>query len=255
MGDKIKVVIIDDNPNALDLLNQMLVREFNNVEVIATFSKIKDVIKNMPDLKPDLVFLDVQLPGMDGLELLETLSPYTFKVVIVSGFEYYAIPAIKLGVIDYIVKPISRDKLKETFKIFKKSLSAQNQAPSEENMPDGMLAINTIDKVVILNTDDIIRIQSKGAYSLFYLENDTIFASKNLMHYEILLSGKSFCRIHRAHIINMRKLVCIEKDGSDGVCVMKDGSRVLMSTNKKRELMKKLMGKSAPDYEESDDSE
>lgn len=238
----LKTIIIDDSKAILETMSLMLNDYFNDdIEIIATYSSPEHGLKGIIDLEPDLVFLDVEMPEMDGI-LLTTLLPQhsKSKVIIISGNEKYALDAIKHAVFDYIVKPISLLELKRTidkFKIYK-----QNSSVNQHDISDNLLIVNRQDKAVFIDLNAVIKIEANGACSEIFYENKKIGSTKSFKHYENILPAQLFVKVHRSCILNLNYIQEVIKQDGVGYLILKDGSKLELSKTKKDELMKRLMG-------------
>ena len=109
MEKKMKAIIIDDEKNGIEMLEYLLEKNCNDVEIVATFLNPKQAVKEIPILKPDVIFLDIDMPGMNGFELLQNLTPFNFQVVFTTAYNEYAIDAFKVNAVDYLLKPIETE--------------------------------------------------------------------------------------------------------------------------------------------------
>jgi len=198
-----------------------------------------EVIK---DLKPDLVFLDVEMPHGTGFDLLTNFPEKEFDVVFITAFNHYAIKAIKFSAVDYILKPININEFIEAVnKVMQKRSSSmfrgnENIKALLENLKTGVpsrLAIPTSDGMEYLNPKDIIRIEADRSYSWFFITgNRKILVSKNLKEFQDLLSDRHFFRPHNSYLINLRYVKkYVRKEG--GYIEMQDGSEIPISRNRK----------------------
>lgn len=218
--DKIKAILIDDELSARSVLTSLLERASSNIEIIATCSNLEDGVKQIKELQPNVVFLDVQMPNYLGYEIVNFFNKIDFEIIFVTAYDQYAIKAFELNAIDYLLKPINREKL--TFALRKLEGKLCKQAELE----DYEILLKTIKekkykKIVIpeigdrriICLADIIAIEADGAYSKIYLKgNKTIITSKNLKYFdERLLQENSFFRSHRTWIINVTFIESLNK--------------------------------------------
>lgn len=190
------------------------------------------------------MFLDVEMPSGDGFSLLERFNEITFQIIFTTAFDEYAIKAIKFHALDYLLKPIDIDELRVAVENVKKALQEDRKVDNrygemlqsrKENT--GKLALPIKDGIVYLSISEIVRVESDGAYSIFYTDcGKKHLSSKNLGEYEEILPAYGFFRVHRSHIINVKKVKkFIRSDGN--FIEMEDGSRVEIARRKKDEFL------------------
>ena len=243
----IKAVIIDDEPKAI----QGLVWELSNfeeeLEVVATFTEPEKAIPYLKSSKIDCLFLDIEMPTMDGFQFLEKLEHKDFAIVITTAYNEYAITALKNEAIDYLLKPIDTDDLADTISKIKKHNSKGISADKFEDillkfnnkLNHKKITINTDGKLVFLEPRDIFYVESDGNYSTLYLsENKKIVVTKKLKEIDELLPSDHFFRIHNSYIINLHKIKEFLK--SDGYVVLENNARIPVSRQRKIEFLEKI---------------
>ncbi len=242
MTRKLRTVIIDDESDAVDFISSIVSEYCQDLEVIGKAGNVIQGINVIEENKPDLVFLDVEMPNGSGFDLLEHFPDKEFDVIFITAFNHYAIKAIKFSAVDYILKPININEFVEAVsRVIKKRALKQNHGNENfrilmENLrtaSPSRLAIPTSDGMEYLNPKDIIRIEADRSYSWFYLTGDRkILVSKHLKEFQELLSDRYFFRSHNSHLINMKFVrKFIRREG--GYIEMTDGSLVPVSRNKK----------------------
>jgi len=243
----IKAVIVDDEPKAIQGLSWELSHFSKDVEVIKTFTIPEDAITYINKHALDCLFLDIQMPTMDGFQFLERLAHRDMAVVITTAYDDYAIKALKNDAIDYLLKPIDTEDLAHTIeKIIKfKSRSNSNSKIEEvlesinERFDNKKITINTDGKILFLDIDDIIFVESDGNYSTIYtVENQKIVITKKLKEVDALLPDHYFFRIHNSFIINLNKIKEFIK--SDGYVVMNTNHRIPVARQRKSDFLEKL---------------
>lgn len=242
----IRAVIIDDEKNNIDNLQGLLQRYCPQVTIIATAHDADTGIAIIQQQIPELVFLDIQMPGKNGFELLQALPSHAFELIFVTAFDQYGIQAVKFSAIDYLLKPVNVDELKlavekavEKNRQKKQNLQLENlmtllQHKQQKN--EHRLALPTAKEIRFVNPGQIIRCESSNAYTSFYLtEGQKIVVSKPIFEYEELLKDYGFIRCHQSHLINKSKVKSwIKEDG--GYLLLDDGSQVPVSRNKKEQV-------------------
>lgn len=241
-------IIVDDEIDAVKFIESIITEYCKGIKVLGYAHSAADGVQLINALKPDLIFLDVEMPHGSGFELLSHFPDKNFDVIFVTAFNHYAIQAIKFSAVDYILKPININEFIEAVK--KVALSRKKNRERNFNFDallenlktriPSRLAIPASDGMEYLNTDDIIRIEADRSYSWFYLNDKRkLLVSRNLKEYQELLSDRNFFRTHNSHLINLnyvRKF--IRQEG--GYIQMKDDSTVPVSRGKKDLFLEKM---------------
>jgi two-component system LytT family response regulator len=240
----IKALIVDDESKALNLLKVTMERNFPGEFLVETAQGGEDGLNKLNNFKPDLLFLDIEMPTMSGFDLLAATPDVDCKVIFTTAYNQYAIRAIRYNALDYLLKPINPSELREAVQRFqeqknKKEIYSKQLKNFFSNNKDKNLAITTYDGVVFLEVDKIIRCEADLNYTKFILEgNKTFLSSKTLKEYEDLLSvHNNFLRVHRSHLINMDYVL---KFKNEGYLVLKDDSSVPVSRRRKEEVISRL---------------
>lgn len=243
----IKAVIIDDEPKAIQGLVWELSNFNDELEVVATFTEPEKAIPYLKSSKIDCLFLDIEMPTMDGFQFLEKLEHKDFAVVITTAYNEYAITALKNEAIDYLLKPIDTDDLADTISKIKKHNSKGFSADKFEDillkfnnkLHHKKITINTDGKLVFLEPKDIFYAESDGNYTTLYLsDNKKIVVTKKLKDIDELLPSDHFFRIHNSYIINLHKIKEFLK--SDGYVVLENNAKIPVSRQRKTEFLEKL---------------
>lgn len=244
----LKVLLIDDEERATDALRLMIektIPEIKEVLVCNDSRKAADIIHTY---QPGLIFLDIQMPHLNGFELLEKMPNKNFKIIFTTAYNEYAIQAIRFSAFDYLLKPIDMEELQASVKRFLesnedfkqqyellKNIMHNIQAPSTENF---RLALPTKEGVHFLQPQDIIRCEAVGNYTRFYVSNNKNYIiSRTLGEYEALLTPHQFIRTHKSHLVNKKFISFIDHDG---FAVLRDSSKVEISRRRKEEVMAAL---------------
>lgn len=205
-----KAIIIDDEEMARVLLHQMLVEYCPQVETVGVCADLPEGVKAIRRHKPDLVFLDIEMPGYSGLELLEFFNEdeVDFSIVFVTAYNNYAIQAFKLSAVDYLLKPIEIDDLIQAIKLFEQNRRSINLDVLKHNLkPNSVkkIALSTLNQIYFVKLDDIMFLKADGAYTKVYLnDGKEILVSKGLKTFEtVLLENEDFDRCHKSYIVNL----------------------------------------------------
>ena len=243
-----KVLLIDDEERATDALRLMIEKAIPEIQQVRACNDPRVAADIIHEYQPVLIFLDIQMPHLNGFELLEKMPNKNFKIIFTTAYNEYAIQAIRFSAFDYLLKPIDIEELQSTIHRFLqgnedykqqfellKNIMHNIQAPSPEEF---RLALPTKDGVHFLMPNEIIRCEAVGNYTKFYTDkNKTYLISKTLGDYDVLLSPHHFIRTHKSHLVNKKFVSFIDHDG---YAVLKDSSKVEVSRRRKDEVMTAL---------------
>ena len=243
----IKAILIDDEAKCLTSLSADLKDYCPQVEVLKQCGSAKEGLKAIQQLKPDLVFLDINMPWMTGLELLEVVGEIDFDVIFTTAHDQYAVQAFRLSAIDYLLKPIDYQELIEAVrKVEHKSrgVSSEQLSHLKENMDPhsnlqriGIPTKAGIDFVLI---QDVLYCEADSNYTYVHLKGDRrLYSARTLKEYEQLMGQNSFCRIHQSFLINLNHLKKYFR-GDGGYVEMINGANLNVSRSKKEELLAKI---------------
>lgn len=202
----LRAVIIDDEASGIKALQLLIEKHAQPVKVVATTTKAKHGISIIEDYKPEIVFLDISMPELDGFALLQELQFSDFHLVFTTAYHEFAIQAIKHNAFDYLLKPIDTQEL---INCVKRILDEKEKTPvKEKNNFTNLIGLSVKDGIIFIRQSDIIRLEASGSYTVFYLDNKVKhMASKSLKEYEAQLNPELFFRCHNSHIVNLRKVV------------------------------------------------
>lgn len=243
----LKAVIVDDEPKAIQSLIWELSNFSEEVEVMASFSNPDEALEYLDKHTPDCLFLDVQMPTIGGFQFLEQLKSIDFAVIITTAYDEYAIKALKHEAIDYLLKPIDSDDLRDCITKIKKHSDRTVNSVKLERMLSNFnsqfdkkkITINTDGKLLFLDVDDIVFIESDGNYSTLFLENKKkIVLTKKLKEVDAMLPEHYFFRIHNSYIINLNKIKAFIKN--EGYVVMDSDQKIPVARQRKSDFLEKL---------------
>ena len=241
----ITAVIVDDDEFCCFQLRDLIVKYSLGVEVIGVFNSGEDGVANIAALQPDLVFLDVEMPGMNGFEMIRKFPAVNFEIIFTTSHVQYAIRAIRFSALDYLVKPLDPDALQDAISRLRDKIDAKQNGgpknleimgiPAEKKFNN--LAVPTMEGLLFIGLQDIIRCESDDKYTrIFLADKKIIVASRTLGDFETLLHPHGFFRIHKSHLINLIHLKKYLR-GEGGQVIMADGATLDVSRRKKEELM------------------
>ena len=242
----LRAVVIDDIEKIRKENIAIIKANCPTVSIIGQAESVDSGIKLIKQLTPDLVFLDVEMADGTGFDLLQKLSPISFKVIFITGYEDFAIRAFRFSAIDYLLKPLDSKELIDAVKKAEDSMSKEVFEMKLHNLfanlerPKNLqkLVLKTADKIYSVNIQDIINCESDKNYTTFYFINaPKLVVSTNLKEYETLLSPHSFFRTHKSHLINMAYFDHFIKSEGGNTIVMKNKSNIPLSVRKKEEFL------------------
>jgi two-component system LytT family response regulator len=238
----IKAVVVDDEEKAIQSLTWELSHFSNEITVIASFTDAYKALDYLHENAPDCLFLDIEMPAMDGFQFIQKLQNKDLAVIITTAYNQYAIKALKNEAIDYLLKPIDADDLQETIaKIHrhnKKTLTADRleKLLTEKHSFSKKITINADGKLLFLDNDDVLYAESDGNYStLFLSDGRRIVLTKKLKEINEMLPPETFFRIHNSYIINLEKVKEYLK--TDGYVILETNHKIPVSRKKKSDFL------------------
>ena len=242
----IKILLIDDEYDALEILEWKLKKYVSNISITLCSNPI-EALQLIKELKPDIVFLDIQMPDMDGFTFLEKLDSQDFQLIFTTAFEDFALKAFKVNAIDYLLKPVDKIDLLEAIEKAKKNLAIYNLDKKMDTVVENLtqstatkVNVSADGKVYLLEPKDVVMLQSDKSYTTIYLKCDkTILVSKTLKEIEKKFEVDSFFRVHNSYLVNLNHVKeYFKKPG--GELVLTNGLTASVSRTKKAELLERL---------------
>ncbi|ASV32599.1 LytR/AlgR family response regulator transcription factor [Maribacter cobaltidurans] len=240
----LEAVIVDDEIKALQSLTWELTNFSEEINVTASFTNPFEALEYLGKNTPDCLFLDIEMPTMDGFQFIQKLTNKNFPVVITTAYNQYAIKALKNEAIDYLLKPIDSDDLEDTISKIKKFNAKNFSAERLEQIllnfnsrsVNKRITLNTDGKLLFLESDEILYAESDGNYStIFLVDGQKIVLTKKLKEVNQLLPEDCFFRIHNSYIINLNKIKEFLK--TDGYVVLKSNHKIPVSRQKKSDFL------------------
>lgn len=232
----ITALIVDDEIPAQESLSKLIQRFCKNVEIVGIASNVNEAVELCLEKRPQLLFLDIQMPSGSGFDILEKTTFIEKQVIFTTAYSNHAIEAIKANAIDYLLKPI---EIQELVKAVEKAIynCSKSQLKNDELQLD-KIAIPTLDGTYFYNKTDIIRAEADSNYTELHLINGKkIVSSKTLKEIEVSLAKSTFIRVHKSHLININFIKKYIK-GDGGILVLNDDSMIPVSRSHKDELTK-----------------
>jgi len=245
----INAIIVDDEPYCCEVLNTLLKKYCPEINVISSSSSAADAIKNIREQKPELVFLDVEMPIMNGFEMLEQLSSINFHLIFTTSYDQYALKAFRFSALDYLLKPIDREELQAAVqKVVQhaetptaQQLNLLLQKINQPSNPITKVALPSMEGLQMIAVNSILMCESDSNYTIVCLKNkQKIIVSRTLKEIEEMLEDYSFVRVHHSYLVNLNEIEKYVK-GEGGYLVMSDGTSVDVSRTKKESVLKKLL--------------
>jgi len=232
-------VLVDDEEKSLKNLNILLTEHCQGVKIIGTASNALEAVKIIMSEKPDLVFLDVQMPGYNGFDVLANIKEASATVIFTTAHKDYAISALRKGAFDYLLKPVDIEELRNCIeraagKILREKKSADFRAGSN------IIELSVKDGIIFVKQEQIIRLEASGSYTTFFMENNVKhMVSKSMKEYESLLDPAVFFRCHNSHIINLT-MVTKFTHSNGYIAELSNGSSVEIARRSKDMFLQKL---------------
>jgi len=241
----IRAIAIDDEPAAISTLTLMIEKYAPEITELHTTNSPEHGLEMIRQLKPDLLFLDIQMPVLTGFELLKQLDSITFEIIFCTAYDQYAIEAIRFSALDYLVKPLDAEDLKTAIQRF--ILNRERKEQSRKDLYQNLLhnirstqsefklAISSSEGIFFYNPNQIIRLEAESNYTrFFFTDKKPLIVAKTLGEYEEMLSPHGFLRTHRTHLVNK---TYVQSYMPDGFLLMKDNSKVEISRRRKDEVL------------------
>src|SRR5579871_2689237 len=244
----ITAIIVDDEPYSCEALATLLERHCPEIKVLDICYSAANALKSIKEKKPGILFLDIEMPFMNGFELLERLPETDFEIIFTTSYDHYAIKAIRFSALDYLLKPVDAEELKKAVQKAAQHLKDNVHQQIEilfQKLKHPALSINkipipTMEGLQMVLVDNIISCSSDRNYTVFSLKNgQRIIASRTLKEIEEMLTEYSFTRVHHSYLVNLNEVEKYIK-GEGGYLIMSDKSTIDVSRSRKEMLLKKL---------------
>jgi two-component system, LytTR family, response regulator len=243
--EQLTAIILDDEPKNVQLLRNLLEMHCPQIKVVASETDAPRGLELINELQPELVFMDVEMPHLNGFEVLKKLEPVNFEVIFVTAYGKYAVEAFEHHATGYVTKPVNAEKLVATIetaaarirqKSINKNLFTLLEQSTKQASPN-KIPLSTSNGLVFVKINDIVYCESSGNYTHFYMTDDKkIVVSRQLGEYERLLPENTFIRIHDKFIINLSYITEYLK-GSGGDVVLENGKTIPVAARRKEEFL------------------
>ncbi|HEY4965172.1 MAG TPA: LytTR family DNA-binding domain-containing protein [Puia sp.] len=245
----LKAILIDDELSSLQNLQYKILEYCPSVKVVAQTQNPEEAVRLIQQFKPDVIFLDIEMPRMSGFKMLEQIPEIDFEVIFITAYNHYAINAIRISAFDYLVKPVSIEELQLTVERLGLSTVKKNREKAEllkKNLSspksqEDNIALPANDGLEFIQIKQIIRIESSSNYSKVVLQNgQQLLVTRQLKDFEELLQEYRFYRVHHSHLINLNYIAKYIR-GDGGQITMRNGD-VIDVSRRKKEVFLKLIG-------------
>ena len=243
-----KAIIVDDELYCTELLSSLLAKHCPEVEVLSEFNDPQKAAAYIQASPPDLLFLDIEMPRLNGFDLLERVRPVTFQVVFTTAYNQYALRAIKISALDYLLKPIDAEELKSAVEKAKQQRQSPHWAQFElmerhrspGGAPPATIALSTMEGLHFVEVADIVYCQSEGSYTnLFFTDGQSMLLSKPIKEVGEMLIPAGFLRVHNSFLISLSQIKKYIR-GEGGEIIMKNGHTVPVSRSRKAEFLERI---------------
>ncbi|WP_296705720.1 LytTR family DNA-binding domain-containing protein [Algoriphagus sp.] len=249
MKTQLKAIIVEDEFHSRETLKGFLREYCPEVLLLEEASSVEDAVIKISGLRPELVFMDIELQTGTGFDVLQRVSHLDFHLIFTTAFEHYAIKAIKFSSIDYLLKPIDMEELQAAVQKALQLSENENRQKLLENLLNNFkshssenhkISLSSSEGVEFIPSKEILFCEANGAYTHFHLQDGRkLLVSKNLKEYENILQGHSFMRVHNSFLINLEEVKkYVRSEG--GYIVMNNNKQVSISPSKKDEFLKRM---------------
>lgn len=245
---ELKAIIVEDEKHSQETLRNMLTEFCEGVEIAGMAGTVDEAVALIRKESPDLVFLDIELKSGTGFDVLERVGDMHFKVVFTTAYEHYALRAIKVSSVDYLLKPIDLDELIAAVDKVRSARLEENNRDQWQLLLQSLkgedyskrICLSTADGMEFIQTADIVLCEASGSYTRFILrEGASLLVSKHLKEYENMLNPREFMRVHNSYLINLKEVrKFVRSEG--GYILMNNDQQVPISPKKREEFIGKM---------------
>ena len=241
-----KAIIIDDEAHCIETLTWLVQKYCKQIQLIGSYESAMDAIEPINSLTPDIIFLDIEMPQLNGFGLLNKIEIKNTSVIFTTAYNHFAVQAFKVSATDYLLKPVDREDLVQAIKkveqkkygLLPEQFEILVQYIKNGNTKPVRVALTTPDHLIFADAEDIIYCESDSNYTLINLvSGEKVLISKTLKDIEAILQGGSFFRIHASYLINLKHIKKFTR-GDGGYVVMSNNQHITVSRSKKEEFFK-----------------
>jgi two-component system LytT family response regulator len=242
------VVIVDDEATVRNTISTLLSENFPDIRIMASAGSIEKGCEAVIKHNPELLFLDIELPDGNGFDLLRKFPSASFKIIFITGHQEYALDAIKVSALDYILKPIDTDELRRAVEKAREVISSSEQQLKLQALNENLqskkvlkrIILHTSDHLQLVSISNIVRAEADSNYTTFsFSDGKHIMVSRTIKEFDTLLSGSGMIRVHQSHLVNINYIDrFVKKDG--GYLLLKEGTKIPVSPNLKKQVLQAL---------------
>lgn len=244
---KKRTILLDDEPNSIRLLRFLIEKNCPELEIVGEFTDAEEGLAAILSEKPDILFLDIEMPHLNGFEVLDRCpQPLPFHIIFTTAYDRYAVRAFRYSALDFLLKPVSNTDLRKAVdKCLEKTTPDPRQMEIFQHFSPGKnkqhlpsrLTISTLEGLTFINVDDIVHCDSEGAYTKIHLaEEPPMLVSKSIKEMEEMLEYPFFFRVHHSHLVNLKHVrKFLRQDGGDAL--MSNGKNIPIARNRKLDFL------------------
>lgn len=247
----ITAILVDDEPINNSNLTALLARHCSSVTIIASAGTVDEAYNKIAEHKPDIVFLDIEMPGKNGFDLLRLFEKPDFEVIFVTAYNHYSLMAIKFSALDYLLKPISSAELVAAVAKAETSVASKNQHTRLQNLfhlldkkqadENEKIALPTQKEIFLVPVKNIVRCESSNNYTKFFLSNGAShLISRPLYEYDEMLAPYGFIRCHQSHLVNRKHVASILNEDAGYLMMDGSGDKIPIAKQRKKEVRNAL---------------
>ncbi|RZK64883.1 MAG: response regulator transcription factor [Pedobacter sp.] len=245
----IKAAIIDDEANNIENLQQIIVQHCSNIEIVGTATDAENGKKLIETQHPDLVLLDIQMPGKSGFDLLKELPKINFEVIFITAYDRYGIQAIKFSALDYLLKPINITEFLSALEKAEHKIASKKESTNIQNLLKYLkggkevpkIALPTLKEIMYVKVSEILRCEAENNYTNFHLLNgEQVLVCKTLKEFSELLIPHNFIRSHQSHLVNIDCVKSYLKE--DGGTLLLSNMEKIPISRQNRDMVKEALG-------------
>jgi len=241
-------VIVDDEATVRNTIKSLINENFPDINIVATAGSVREGYETIMNTKPELLFLDVELPDGLGFDILKKISPVNFRTIFITGHQEYALNAIKVSALDYLLKPVDEEELRAAIEKARRIINHEEEQMKLQALSENLqckkvlkrIILHTADHLQLVTVADIIRAEADSNYTRFWISDGRkIMVSKTIKEFDSLLANSGFIRVHQSHLVNLEQIDrFMKRDG--GWLRMRDGSSVPVSPNLKKQVLQAI---------------
>jgi two-component system LytT family response regulator len=242
------VIIIDDEPSVRNSISSILTNEYPGINIITMAESVEEGYKAILKNRPNLLFLDVELPDGTGFDLLRRFEEIDFKVIFITAHQEYALSAIKVSALDFILKPFDSDDIRLAVQKARETIDRESERLKLQALAENLqtrkvlkrIVLHTAENLHLINICDIIRAEADSNYTRFSISDGSkIMVSRTIKEFDNLLSGSGLIRVHQSHLVNILFVDrFVKRDG--GYLQLKDGTKIPVSQSMKKQVLQSL---------------